>query len=66
MGIDKEVINKLDSEKMLETTYNWPELIKEIIDSSLINIPEKVVIGNYNLDYKEPIKNIAIIGMGKS
>ncbi|MHA1215052.1 MAG: bifunctional phosphoglucose/phosphomannose isomerase [Candidatus Hodarchaeales archaeon] len=58
-------IYELDSLHMLDTIYKWPEFIEEILSTS-IDVPDKISIGNFLIDYKNTTKEICICGMGGS
>ncbi|MHA1953725.1 MAG: bifunctional phosphoglucose/phosphomannose isomerase [Candidatus Heimdallarchaeaceae archaeon] len=58
-------ISQLDTEKMFEMVYTWPNFV-ENITAQTISIPSNITIGKNNLNYQNRISQIVITGMGGS
>ena len=58
-------ISQLDTERMFEMVYTWPNLIENIMEKS-ISIPNSITIGRNKLKYENNISKVVITGMGGS
>ncbi|MHA1973655.1 MAG: bifunctional phosphoglucose/phosphomannose isomerase [Candidatus Hodarchaeales archaeon] len=58
-------IYELDSLRMLDSIYKWPEFIEKVLNTP-IDVPQKISIGKFVIDYTISTKEICICGMGGS